>query len=268
MKGKSRHPSAPSALLQHSPSSSPALQRVLITGRAAHTLPCTNNPADKSQESPQGRRSTLPARAAPSAFTPVSPATSGEWIRSSESSLGSSEQLNPSNVATTVACTVVTPPTSRTSGSPAFSVGLSPLTSSSTLTCSTGTTPTATTVTAPPDYDLKMSSTNWADRSDPPPPPPTIDETFYSSRTAISPTNSIGSAHRSSLHGYVPYSPSPGTSPILSPKPHTPRGYHSKGSHTPTCHTPTETDPFSKWLKVHRLHKYSNIFHNLTFEEV
>ena len=117
MKGKSRHPSAPSALLQHSPSSSPALQRVLITGRAAHTLPCTNNPADKSQESPQGRRSTLPARAAPSAFTPVSPATSGEWIRSSESSLGSSEQLNPSNVATTVACTVVTPPTSRTSGS-------------------------------------------------------------------------------------------------------------------------------------------------------
>ena len=29
MKGKSRHPSAPSALLQHSPSSSPALQRVL-----------------------------------------------------------------------------------------------------------------------------------------------------------------------------------------------------------------------------------------------
>lgn len=37
---------------------------------------------------------------------------------------------------------------------------------------------------------------------------------------------------------------------------------------TPTNQTPTESDQLRKWLKVHRLHKYQNLFQDLTFDEI
>ena len=93
-------------------------------GRVSHTLPTQQSPGQKEIDSTSiNRRFTYPARPNQSAFTPVTstPSSSTERLHSSsQTSLGSSDQVV---TPTTTACHVVTPPTTRANGSPAFSVG-------------------------------------------------------------------------------------------------------------------------------------------------
>ena len=134
---KSRHPSAPAVVfLNNSPSNSPSRPRSAIHnafissagggggGRVSHTLPTQQSPGQKEIDSTSiNRRFTYPARPNQSAFTPVTstPSSSTERLHSSsQTSLGSSDQIV---IPTTTACHVVTPPTTRANGSPAFSVG-------------------------------------------------------------------------------------------------------------------------------------------------
>lgn len=147
---KSRHPSAPAVVfLNNSPSNSPSRPRSAIHnafissvgggGRVSHTLPTQQSPGQKEIDSTSiNRRFTYPARPNQSAFTPVTstPSSSTERLHSSsQTSLGSSDQIV---TPTTTACHVVTPPTTRANGSPAFSVGSRSSITTSARSSSTG----------------------------------------------------------------------------------------------------------------------------------
>ena len=127
---KIRHPSAPAMVLfNRSPSNSPSRPRSTINShlvnlsggrRVSHTLPINQSPGQT--DSNIIRRSTYPVRPKQSAFTPVTstPSSSTEKLHSSsQTSLSSVDRII---TLTTTACHVVTPPITRSNGSPAFAV--------------------------------------------------------------------------------------------------------------------------------------------------
>ncbi len=71
----------------------------------------------------------------------------------------------------------------------------------------------------------------------------------------------------------ISYTPTNFDSPNPSPS-HMGMGGRWQSSYAPLCATPTnqtppsEADQCRKWLKAHRLHKYENIFQEMSFEEM
>lgn len=312
----SSSPSRPHSAIQHVINSSSASP----SGRSSNTLPAQQSPGQKDSNQ-INRRSTYPARpSGTSAFTVVTPTGSSEKLHSlSQTSITSTnEVVNP---PTTVACHVVTPPTSRSNGSPAFSVSNNKFNSpvggggvwdsesptviklvrssklkgdkgekskeskrkSSKESNSSSSLNKADTLT-------HKSAPSWADRCDSPTNIESSLSPFQTVTTTYS-TPPTSSTQRTTSPNVVPSSAPPETG-SLSFSPSLPQLYQY-GPHTPSypiSYTPThfdtpspkptpvssrtpgtpttEAEHFKKWLKCHRLHKYDNLFTNMSFEEV
>ena len=134
------------------------------------------------------------------------------------------------------------------------------------------------------------SAPSWADRCD---SPPNIESSLSPFQTVTTTYNTTPASftHRTTTPNIVPSSAPPETGSLsFSPSlpqlyqygPHTPSYPISytpthfdtpspkpgpMGSRTPGTPT-TEAEHFKKWLKCHRLHKYDNLFTNMSFEEV
>lgn len=211
---------------------------------------------------------------------------------------------------TTVACHVVTPPTSRSNGSPAFSVSnnkgggggggggwdsesptiIKFVRSTSRSKGGGGKEKQKDDKSSSSSLDKSATLTHqsanasWADRCESPPvlesslspfQATTHQSTPYTQRASNAPSSAPPervsvpfSPSLPQLHQYTPthgspypvsYTPTHFDTP--SPKPVLMSG---RTPGTPT----TEQEHFKKWLKCHRLHKYDNLFSNMSFEEV